>query len=576
MIKEFYQRFIISAVRRIFPDLNFSEINMEILKPRRPEWGDISSNAPLVLSKRVGKRPDEVGKILRDTLDLINLEYQGDFAEKIEFVMPGFINIFFSKGFILRILDEILKNRERFGYRPKGNPGDNGGYLIEYVSANPTGPLHIGHGRGAVLGDVLCRILRSQGYDVLREFYVNDAGAQVKNLVLSVIERMKEIEGKGNAEIPEDGYKGDYVKEIARKIIEERNIHYEEALKNSNIVRDFAIDYMLSEIKATLRKLGVEFDSFYFERSLYDKGLVDACIDKFTKESKTYERDGALFLRMDVDEDEKDRVLKKSDGYYTYFASDIAYHKEKFERDNCRYKKLIDIWGSDHHGYIPRMKSAIKLLGYNPDDFIVILVQMVKVIKDGRPVKMSKREGDFVTLDEIIESVGKDATRYTFLMRKSDAQLDFDIDILKSQSLNNPVYYAQYGYARICSILRKAREAGIDLPESFGEEDYRGIVLKEELDIIKKMGEFPDLLESITKSLEPHLLVYYIQELQAMFHQYYTKYKRTEKVLSEDPVKLKGRIALIIALKTVLKNAFELMGIDAPERMNLKGENDEE
>lgn len=573
MIKEYYQNLMIKAVEKSFVGLDMSQIKIDILKPRKPEWGDISSNAPLVLSKKIGKRPDEIGKILCESINILNNDSSGEFAEKIEFVNPGFINIFFSKTFIFKILDEIFKQKERFGYRSKN---DYGGYLVEYVSANPTGPLHIGHGRGAVLGDVICRILKSQGYDVLREFYVNDAGSQVKNLVESVIERMKEIEGKGSANIPEDGYKGEYVKEIAQIIINDKKINYEEALKRKDEIREIAIDFMLLWIKKTLGDLGVEFDRFFSEKSLFDNGLVAACVNRFSEEAKIYEKDGALFLKMDSDEDEKDRVIRKSDGYYTYFASDIAYHEEKFERENNRYKKLINIWGSDHHGYIPRMKSAIKLLGYNPDDFIVILVQMVKVLKDGKPVKMSKREGDFITLDEIVKDVGKDATRYTFLMRKGDAQLDFDIDILKSQSLNNPVYYAQYGYARICSILRKAVESGIKLPDSISKEDFAGLTLKEEFDIIKKMGEFPDLLENITKYLEPHLLVYYIQELQAMFHQYYTQYKRTEKVLSDDPVKLKGRLALIISLKIVLKNAFDLMGIDAPERMSLKGVNDEE
>ncbi|MCX7957938.1 MAG: arginine--tRNA ligase [Deltaproteobacteria bacterium] len=304
--------------------------------------------------------------------------------------------------------------------------------------------------------------------------------------------------------------------------------------------------------------------------------MINECIEELKRDSKVFEKDGALFLKLGSEEDDKDRVLRKSDGYYTYFASDIAYHRDKFERENHRYSKLIDIWGSDHHGYIPRMKGAIRLLGYNPENFIVVLVQMVKVIKDGKPVKMSKREGDFITLDEIIRDVGKDATRYTFLMRKGDAQLDFDIDVLKSQSLNNPVYYAQYGYARICSILRKASESGITLPDDVSSEDFDGLILPEELDIIKKMGEFPDLLDNIANSLEPHLLVYYIQELQAMFHHYYTKYKKSEKVLSDDAFKLRGRLVLITALKTVLKNAFDIMGVDAPERMSLKGETDEE
>jgi len=574
MIKDYYQKLIFDAIKGTFPELDLGSIRFDILKPRKPEWGDLSSNAPMQISKRLNKRPDEVGRLLCKSLLDINADtVYGDFAQKIEYVQPGFINIFYSRKFIFLILKEVFRKGDRFGFSDEKK---DEGYLVEYVSANPTGPLHIGHGRGAVLGDVICRILRSQGFDVLREFYVNDAGAQVKNLVISVIERLKELEGKGKALIPDDGYRGEYVKDIAEKIKVEKGITYEESLKEIGIVMDFSINYMLSKIRATLENLGVEFDRFFSERSLFENGLVEKCIKEFQNRSLVFEKDGAVFLKMDSDEDDKDRVIRKSSGDFTYFASDIAYHRDKFERDNFRYKRLIDIWGSDHHGYIPRIKSAIRLLGYNPDNFIVILVQMVRVIKNGNPVKMSKREGDFITLDEIINDVGKDATRYTFLMRKGDAQLDFDIDVLKSQSLNNPVYYAQYGYARICSILRKAAEYGISIPEDIFEEDFNALTLKEELDIIKKMGEYPDLLESITKSLEPHLLVYYIQELQAMFHQYYTVYKKTEKVLSDNAAKLRGRLAMIVALKTVLKNAFDLLGVDSPERMELKGDGNEE
>lgn len=571
MIKRYFYNIVQDAIKISFEKADFDLSRIDILKPRKPEWGDISTNAPLIVSRGLGMKPVDAGIILIKGLDEINRGRR--FATKIEFAPPGFINIFYSRDFIFQILSEVFKGGERFGYSDEKK---GVGYLVEYVSANPTGPLHIGHGRGAVLGDVISKVLKTQGYDVLREFYVNDAGAQVKNFAISVVERMKELEGKGEAIIPEDGYKGDYVKDIARSLIEEEGITYEEALTKIDFIKEYSIDFMLSRIKQTLNSLGVEFDNFFFESSLYKSHMVEDCIKKFVEESLVFEEDGALFLRVGSKEDDKDRVLRKRDGYYTYFASDIAYHKEKFEREGKRYKKLINIWGSDHHGYIPRMKGAIRLLGYNPDDLIVVLVQMVKVIKGGEVVKMSKREGDFVTLDEIIQDVGRDATRYTFLMRKGDAQLDFDIDILKSQSLNNPVYYAQYGYARICSILRKATEAGVEIPDGITPEDFEGLQLPEELDIIKKMGEYPDLLDSIAKTLEPHLLVYYIQDLEAMFHQYYTKYKKTEKVLSDDRIKRRGRLALIIALKGVLKNAFGILGVNAPERMSLKGELDEE
>ncbi len=574
MIRSHYTKILSEALIKAFSQLNIKDARIEILKPRKAEWGDISTNLPMTISKKLNKKPSEIAEILIGSLN--NLNDSGNFekfAEKIDFAEPGFINIFISRDFAYKIINEVFERKERFGHC-KVKRDDS--YLVEYVSANPTGPLHIGHGRGAVLGDVICRVLKSQGYEVLREFYVNDKGAQVDNLVISVLERMKELNRRGEAQIPPDGYKGEYVKQIARRLIDETGISFEDAEKNPEIVREYAVEYMKLWIMDTLKDLGVEFDNFFSERWLYDSHLVDDCISFFQKKGLTYERDGALFLKMEGSEDDKDRVLRKSNGYYTYFASDIAYHKHKYERDGGKYNRIVDIWGADHHGYIPRMKGSIELLGFNPASFIVLLVQMVKVLKDGKPIKMSKREGDFITLDEIISDVGKDATRYTFLMRKGDAQLDFDIDILKSQSLNNPVYYAQYGYARICSILRKAEEMNIHLPDTISKDDFDALILKEEIDIIKKIGEFPDVLESITKSLEPHLLVYYIQELEAMFHQYYTQYKKTEKVLSDDSRKMRGRLALIIAIKIVLKNAFDIMGVSAPERMSLKGETDEE
>lgn len=574
MIRDYYRKIVSEVVGSSFPDLRGRDLKIDILKPRKLEWGDISTNAPLIISKELKKNPNEIGGILKEGLIRLNeSKTLGMFAERVEYTPPGFMNIFFSRDFIFSIIEKIFEKRERYGV--DDTPKDLH-YLVEYVSANPTGPLHIGHGRGAVLGDVICRILKSQGYDVLREFYLNDAGAQVRNLTISVVERIKEIEGKGSADIPPDGYKGDYVKEIAEVFVKEKGLSYEQAKNSIEEVREFAVSFMTERIKRTLKNLGVEFDIFFSEKSLYDNGDVDRCIAFLDEKSRTYFGDGALFLKMESSVDDKDRVLKKSDGSYTYFASDIAYHRNKYERDNRRFNRIVNIWGSDHHGYIPRMKGAIDILGFDPSTFIVLLVQMVRVIKDGKIAKMSKREGDFITLDEIIGDVGRDATRYTFLLRKGDAQLDFDIDILKSESLNNPVYYAQYGYARICSILRKAEESGFSIPDRITYEDYNGLVLKEELDIIKKLGEYPDLLEGIANSLEPHLLVYYIQELQAMFHQYYTQYKKTEKVLSDDPVKRNGRLAMIIGLKTVLKNAFDLLGIDAPERMSLKGDMNEE
>lgn len=574
MIRDYYAKIISEGLKRAFPQLDIKNLRIDILKPRRPEWGDISSNIPVVLSKNLKRAPDEIADILVKKLKDMNQSQDiGRFAEKIEFADPGFINIFISRDFAFEIIKTVFKRRDRFGSsdQPKGES-----YLVEYVSANPTGPLHIGHGRGAVLGDVICRVLKSQGYNVLREFYVNDSGAQVENLVVSVIERIKEIEGRGEAEIPPDGYKGEYVKDIAKRLLEEKNITYEDAMNKRDVIREFAVGFMKSRIADTLRDLGVEFDNFFSERWLYENNLVQDCIGQFRAKGLVYEKDGALFLKMEESEDDKDRVLRKSNGYYTYFASDIAYHRHKYEREEKRYNRIIDIWGADHHGYIQRMRGAIELMEFDPSSFIVLLVQMVRVIRDGKPLKMSKREGDFITLDEIIRDVGRDATRYTFLMRKGDAQLDFDIDILKSQSLNNPVYYAQYGYARICSILRKAEGMNIPLPSDISRDDFNALVLKEEIDIIKKIGEFPDLLSTVAKSLEPHLLVYYIQELEAMFHQYYTQYKKSERVLSDDPKKLRGRLVMIMALKIVLKNAFDVMGVFAPERMSLKGDMDEE
>ena len=435
-------------------------------------------------------------------------------------------------------------------------------YNVEYVSANPTGDLHLGHARGAALGDSLCRLLLKAGYDVTREYYVNDAGNQIHNLVISAYTRYLEALGQ-EAEMPEDGYYGPDIILLGQMMADKYGDQFVGKLEeNYDLIRGISLDYELDKIKKDLHMFGVEFDLFTSEKAIYDKNLVKESIDLLQSKGYIYEKDGAIWFRSTDFGDDKDRVLKKSDGSYTYLTPDIANHIEKLNRGN---DKLVDIWGADHHGYIARVKAAMQALGYESDKLEVDIIQMVRLIKDGEEFKMSKRTGKAVTIRDLVDEVGvvavRHSVRYFFVMRSGETQMDFDLDLATKKSNENPVYYAQYAHARTCSILRQAKEKGFSVDV---KEQYEFITHEKEYEVIKLMGEFPSVVADAAAKRRPHLICNYINELATAFHSLYN----AEKVIDEEnSAKTNEKLALIQALEITIKNALELIGVSAPERM---------
>jgi arginyl-tRNA synthetase len=434
---------------------------------------------------------------------------------------------------------------------------------VEFVSANPTGPLHVGHGRGAALGDAIASLLQAVGYQVEREYYINDAGSQVRLLGESVYARILEAAGQPVA-FPENGYHGEYVRELAARLAEATpglaTLARDEAV---TLCAERASRLLLDEIAADLRAFGVTFDAWVSERSLYQTGEVETTLGALRAGGYLYEDGAAVGFRASDFGDEKDWILIRSSGEPTYFTSDIAYHANKLHRG---FQRLINLWGADHGGYVSRVKAALQALGYDPERLHVVLLQMVKVLRDGVPVPMSKRTGNFVELREVVGEVGKDAARFIFLTRRSEAQLDFDIEVAKRQSMDNPVFYVQYAHARACSMARKAAEAG--LPGPYDDADRARLVLPEELGLLKRLAMFPETLQSAALAHEPHRVTTYLQELAAAFHGYFTKYKDTEeRVISGDRELSRARLAMVAAVRQVVANGLELLGVAAPERM---------
>lgn len=517
--------------------------------PREKGHGDYATTAPFLLAKIARKNPEEIARALMAKLDL------SDVCKEVTIASRGFINF--------HVRDEAYR-AELAGILDKGvKPlfpaiGTDRKVIIEFVSANPTGPLHIGHGRGAAVGDVLARILERTGYGVVREYYVNDAGRQINTLGRSVYLRWKELRGE-KVEYPSDLYQGGYVRDIARMLLEGTyEIPQEEAEAVSFMAR-FAADLVLAGIKKDLEEFRVFFDNYYSENSLYERGLVDAAIEDLKARGWLHEEEGALWFKASKLGDEKDRVIVKSGGDKTYLASDIAYHREKIERG---FDTLIDIWGSDHHGYIPRLKASIQALGREKDALQVLLIQFVTLLKDGKPVGMSTRSGQFTTLKEVVDEVGADASRFLFLMRKSDAHLEFDLDLAKKTTNENPVFYVQYAHARIESIFRTARAEGIDT-NSLGDADTGLLTLPEETDLVKAILNFFDVVEVSATNLEPHRMTFYLIDLVGRFHSYYSK----ARVLGNEPGLTLARLALLRVLQEVIREGLDILGVSAPEKM---------
>ncbi|MDX2480183.1 MAG: arginine--tRNA ligase [Desulfuromusa sp.] len=527
-----------------FPD----EVQLEI--PKNHDHGDFSTNLAMTLAKPERKAPRKIAEALVAAL-------QGNpLCDNIEIAGPGFINFRLAATCWYEVLDQVMEQGDKYG---RSQIGAGTKIQVEFVSANPTGPLHIGHGRGAVVGDALAAVLQAAGFDVQREYYVNDAGNQVLTLGRSILLRLRELQGE-TIEFPEDGYQAGYVVELAAKYRSERGelIDVPEVEAIETCAR-FGVGEILQWIEADLEIFGIQFDHWYSEKSLYDQGMVKQELAKLKEKGLSFEQDDALWLRTTDFGDDKDRVLIKSDGSFTYFASDVAYHMEKFDRG---FDRVIDVWGADHHGYIPRMKAMLAGLGHLPEDLEVLLIQMVNLLRDGKPYIMGKRSGNFITLKEVIEEVGRDACRFFFLMRRCDSQLDFDLELAKQQNSDNPVYYVQYAHARICSINRNAAEIGLEQPSSTSV-DYSRLELTEELALVKQLARFPETVVGAALNYEPHRIIFYLQELAAQFHSYYNRHR----VLVEDPATTQARLFLVNAVRTVLANALQLLGLSAPERM---------
>ena len=524
------------------------EIKIEI--PKDTKNGDYSSNIAMVLTKIAKRNPREIAQAIVDNLDTSKAH-----VKEIDIAGPGFINFYLDNQYLTQIIPEAINKGDQFGYADQSK---NTNILLEYVSANPTGDLHIGHARNAAVGDSLANILIAAGYNVTREYYINDAGNQITNLARSIETRYFEALGDTSHEMPEDGYNGKDIieigKDLANKHPEIKDYSDEERLKT---FRQLGVDYEMDKLKRDLADFNVHFDNWFSETSLYENGAIDNTLAKMKELGYTYEADGATWLRTSVFKDDKDRVLIKKDGNYTYFTPDTAYHYNKINRGN---DILIDLMGADHHGYINRLKASLETFGVDSDRLEIQIMQMVRLMQNGEEVKMSKRTGNAITLREIMDEVGIDAARYFLTMRSPDSHFDFDLELAKEQSQDNPIYYAQYAHARICSILRQAKEQGVDITTN---ANFDTITNEKAIDLLKKVAEFETTIESAAEHRAPHRLTNYIQDLAAAFHKFYN----AEKVLTDDIEKTKALVAMIEAVRITLHNALTLVGVTAPESM---------
>ena len=532
-------------------ELTEEEIPQVLLEtPRNKENGDYATNIAMLLTKLAKQPPRAIAEAIIEKVDKENAS-----IEKIDVAGPGFINITLKKDYLQEVVKTVIEQGAEYG---RTNAGQGERIQVEFVSANPTGDLHLGHARGASVGDSLCNVLDFAGYDVEREYYINDAGNQIDNLARSVEARYFQALGE-EREMPADGYHGQDIIGIGKKLVEEYGDKYKNVAEKEryDFFRSYGLNYELEKLKTDLANFRVIFDNWFSETTLYGSGKIESALEKLRENGHVFEEDGATWFRSTTFGDDKDRVLIKKDGSFTYILPDIAYHEDKIQRG---FDKLINIWGADHHGYIPRMKAAIEALGYKEDTLEVIVAQMVHLYKDGERMMMSKRTGKAVTLRELVEDVGLDAVRYFFVMRSGDAQMDFDLDLAVSESSENPVYYAQYGHARISSIIRQSAES--DLKPSV--EGAALLTADREIDLLKKIGDFPQVVAESAKLRGPHRIATYIQELAAAFHSFYN----AEKVLDLDNRELsEARLALVTATRTTIANALRLIGVSAPEKM---------
>ncbi|WP_188207645.1 arginine--tRNA ligase [Alkalibacillus aidingensis] len=519
--------------------------------PKDKAHGDYATNMAMQLARIAKKNPRQIAEEI-----VANIDQEAASVKEIEIAGPGFINFFMDTSYLTDVIETIFDQGSDYG---QSNNGEGKRVQIEFVSANPTGTLHLGHARGAAYGDTLANVMEKAGYQVEREYYINDAGNQIDNLAKSIEARYFEVLGE-EKEMPEDGYQGRDIIELAKQLVEEHGDHFlqQEEEERLQAFRKYGLDYLLDRIKQDLEDFRVPFDSWFSETSLYTNGLVEQAVETLRDKGYIYEADGAVWFRSTDFGDDKDRVLVKQDGTYTYLTPDIAYHQNKIDRG---FDQLINIWGADHHGYVSRMQAAIQALG-NPKDILDIkIAQMVNLFENGEKVKMSKRTGKAVTMKELIEEVGLDATRYFFIMRSNDSHLDFDMDLAKSESNDNPVYYVQYAHARICSMLRQAEEKGIHVED---EVNLSLLTAEKEVDLLKRLGDYPQVISEAATKKMPHRIPQYVFDLASDLHSFYN----AEKVLDLENIELtQARIALMKAVRTVIADALDLIGVHAPDQM---------
>ena len=542
--------------------LTFEQMPDIVLEaPRQAAHGDVACPVALGLAKQAKKNPRQIAEILVEAMELPET-----LIAKVEIAGPGFINFHLQPAYWTATLPQLLAAGDTYGV---GDSMTGQKVLVEFVSANPTGPLHVGHGRGAVVGDALASLLTAAGAQVDREYYVNDVGNQMNILGRSTYVRYCQLQGR-DMELPDNHYQGDYIHGIAQTVVDKDGDRYLDLPEDDWLpyFRDIAQGHILATIRAELDRFGIHFEQWFSERRLYEgtPNRVQTVMDELTTAGAAYEQDGARWLATTRHGDDKDRVMVRSNGETTYFASDVAYHQEKFGRG---YDRLIDVWGADHHGYIGRMKAAATLLGRSPDDLTVVLVQLVSLLRDGQPVAMSTRSGQFVTLAEVSDEIGSDACRFYFLTRKSDAQLEFDLAVAKAKTADNPVYYVQYAHARVCQLFGKAKAANIGLMASASalgditNVDLSPLQDAETVALIKLLNDYPKVVAAAADELAVHKVPYYLQELASRFHAYYYKHR----FVGEEIAVSEARLVLAGAVRQVLKNGLTLIGVSAPDRM---------
>lgn len=534
--------------------LNFEAIPDFVLEvPREKEHGDFATNLAMLLARQAKMPPRQVAEALNN-----HLNKEGSWLARVEIAGPGFINFYLDSRWIFDVLPQIEEQGDKYG---NSDTGQGKKVQVEFVSANPTGLLHMGNARGAALGDTMANLLQVAGFAVTREFYINDTGNQIENFGKSLEARYFQLMGQ-DVEFPEDGYHGQDIIDTVKGLIAaddgQKYLKMDPEQRKAEFI-EYALHEKLDAIRSNLSQFGVDYDVWFSEKTLHELGAVSSAIDELRDKGYIYENEGALWLKTTAFGEEKDEVLVRGNGVPTYFAADIAYHKNKFDRG---FRWVINIWGADHHGHVARLKGAVKALGYDSENLDIVLMQLVRLFKGGEIIRMSKRSGEFITLEDLIAEVGKDAARYFFVMRSPDSHLDFDMDLAKSQSTDNPVYYIQYAHARICSILRQLAEKGGAMPKA-GECNFERLQEQAELDLIRKLVDFPTEISDAAVSLEPHRIARYAHELAGLFHSFYNSHR----VMVDDQELQNARLVLVKSVQVVVRRALQLLGLTAPESM---------